>query len=134
MPVENKEPNDSVVVPATVVNADRNPFTIADSSTELDVTVRKAVADEVLQQVKEYTNKILIYLLVALGGAIAASVWNLNAQIHQAVGAAGVSSKALELEIARLKEEAKKNSQQLTLKECLENKKVIDKAGCYRGN
>jgi hypothetical protein len=134
MPLENKEPIEPIAVTSSTVNSGRNPFAIDESSSELQVTVKKAVADEVLQQVKDYTNKILIYLLVALGGAIAASVWNLNAQIHQAVGAAGVSSKALELEITRLKDEAKKNSQQLTLKDCLENKKVIDKAGCYRGN
>lgn len=119
---------------ATVSGISSVPVSIASSDTELAVTVKQVVTDEVLSQAKDYTNKILVYLLVALGGGVAASVWNLNGQIYQAVGATGVSSKALELEIARLKDELKKNSQQSMLKECLENRKVIDKAGCYRGS
>lgn len=71
---------------------------------------------------------------MAFVGAISASVWNLNGKIYEAVGATSVSTKALEMENSRLKEEVAKLQKQSDVKDCLENKKVIDKAGCYRGN
>ena len=100
----------------------------------LDVTIEEAVSQQVLAATKEYTNRVLLYLLLVVAGAIAASVWNLNGQIYQAVGATSVSTKALELEIARLNDEVKSQKSLLTQRDCLENKKVVDKAGCYRGN
>lgn len=100
----------------------------------LDVTIEEAVSQQVLAATKEYTNRVLRYLLLVVAGAIAASVWNLNGQIYQAVGATSVSTKALELEIARLNDELKSQKSLITQRDCLENKKVVDKAGCYRGN
>lgn len=100
----------------------------------LDVTIEEAVSQQVLAATKEYTNRVLRYLLLVVAGAIAASVWNLNGQIYQAVGATSVSTKALELEIARLNDEVKSQKSLLAQRDCLENKKVVDKAGCYRGN
>lgn len=115
-------------------NAASQPVSITTSDPDSGLTIRKAVEDEVVAQAKEYTNRVLRYLLVAVMGAIAASVWNLNGQIYQAVGATSVSSKALEMEIARLKEENSKLQRQADIRDCVENKKVTDKAGCYRGN
>ncbi len=96
--------------------------------------MRKVVTDAVVAQAIQYTNKILVYFFVAIVGAIAASVWNLNGQIYQAVGATSVSTKALEMEINRLRDEVSKLRKQSDIRDCLENKKVTDKAGCYRGN
>jgi hypothetical protein len=73
-------------------------------------------------------------MLTVVTGAILASVWGLNSAIYQAVGATSVSTKSLELEIVRLRDDVKRQQQQLTIRDCLENKKVTDKAGCYRGN
>ncbi len=101
---------------------------------DLNFTINEAVSQQVLVAAKEYTNRVFRYLLMVVVGAIAASIWNLNGQIYQAVGATSVSTKALELEIARLNDEVKSQKSLLAQKDCLENKKVLDKAGCYRGN
>ena len=110
------------------------PVSITTSDPDSGLTIKKAVTDEVIAQARQYTNKILIYFFMAVVGAIAASVWNLNGQIYQAVGATNVSSKALEMEINRLREEIGKLQKQSDIRDCLDNKKVTDKAGCYRGN
>lgn len=110
------------------------PISITAPDQDSRLIIKKTVSDEVLAQVKEYTTRTLRYLLFVVAGAIIASVWNLNGQIYQAVGATSVSTKALELEIARLKDEVSNRQQQLTIRDCLDNKKVTDKAGCYRGN
>lgn len=101
---------------------------------DLDFTIKEAVSQQVLVAAREHTNRVFRYLLFVVVGAIAASIWNLNGQIYQAVGATSVSTKALELEIARLNDEVKSQKSLLTQRDCLENKKVMDKAGCYRGN
>ena len=106
------------------------PFTAADS--DFNVQISKTVTDEVASQATAYTNRILRYIVAVVIGAVLASVWNLNGQIYQAVGATSVSTKALELEIERLKLELAKQQIRVKIQECLENKLVLDKAGCYR--
>jgi len=109
-------------------------FSITASDADSELRMKKTITDVVGAQAIEYTNKILRYFFLVVVGAIAASIWNLNGLIYQAVGETGVSTKALEIEIARLKDEVGKLERQLNIRDCLESKKVIDKAGCYRGN
>ncbi len=111
-----------------------NPPLIITSPNTDELRIKQTITDVVGRQAIEYTNRILRYLFVAIVGALAAIVWNLNGQIYQAVGATGVSSKALELEINRLREEVNKLQGQARISGCLNDKKVTDKAGCYRGN
>lgn len=108
------------------------PPVITESESNLDV--QATIADRIQSAANEYTNKIFRYMLFVVGGALIATVWNLNGQISQAVGSSGVATKSLEIEISRLNEEIKKLEQQIKQRDCLDNKRVIDKAGCYRGN
>jgi hypothetical protein len=108
------------------------PPVITESESNLDV--QATIADRIQSAANEYTNKIFRYMLFVVGGALIATVWNLNGQISQAVGSSGVATKSLEIEVSRLNEEIKKLEQQIKQRDCLDNKRVIDKAGCYRGN
>ena len=110
------------------------PLSITASDADSELRMKKTITDVVGAQAIEYTNKILRYFLMVVVGAIAASVWNLNGLIYQAVGETSVSTKALEMEITRLRDEVSKLQKQSSIRDCLENKKVTDKAGCYRGN
>jgi hypothetical protein len=103
-----------------------------DADSGLDI--KQTIAESVAKQARAYTNQILRYLFLVVLGAIVASVWNLNGQIYQAVGATSISTKTLELEISRLTKEVDKLERQLKTQDCLEDRKVTDKAGCYRGN
>lgn len=114
------------VIPAT-------PISITTPDSDSETKLRRTINDVVGAQAIEYTNRILRYFLVAVVGAIAAIIWNLNGLIYQAVGETSVSTKALEMEIARLKDEVTKLEKEARIKNCLEDKKVTDKAGCYRG-
>ena len=109
-------------------------ISITASDADSELRMKKTITDVVGAQAIEYTNKILLYFFLVVVGAIAASVWSLNGLIYQAVGETSVSTKALEIEITRLKDEVSKLERQLSIRDCLESKKVIDKAGCYRGN
>lgn len=105
---------------------------LPDAGSGLDI--KQTISELVAKQAREYTNHILRYFLLVVLGAIVASIWNLNGQIYQAVGATSVSTKSLELEISRLTKEMDKLEKQLNVINCIEDKKVMDKAGCYRGN
>lgn len=96
--------------------------------------IQATIADRISAAAKDYTNKILSYMLFVVVGALIVLVWDLNGLIHQAAGATSVASKVLETEVARLNREVKKLEEQIKQRDCLENRRVIDKAGCYRGN
>lgn len=107
---------------------------VITGSSESNLEMKKVVSDEVVAQAKDYAHRTLRYIFAVILGAVIASVWDLNGKIYQAVGSTSVSTKALELEITRLKDELAKEEKRNTVMTCLDNKKVVDKAGCYRGN
>lgn len=116
-------------------NATQNSnIPISLAVTDSDSGIKVTVTNEVAKQAAEHINKIIKYFFMVVLGAILAVIWNLNGQIYQAVGATGVSTKALEIEINRLRDEIKNLQKQSDLKDCITNKQVTDKAGCYRGN
>jgi hypothetical protein len=115
-------------------NQTETPATVSiiESSPDSGLTMKKIVSAEVLDQVKEHTNKVLRYFCFVVAGAIAASVWSLNSEIYKAVGeTGGGTTKAQEIEIEQLKGQIHDLKTQLNFKDCMENKKVINKAGCY---
>lgn len=110
--------------------------TISITSNKDSVEISKAVRDEVLAKANEYISKFYGYIFGGIIGILATIVWDLNGQIYKAVGETGVnavSTKILEIEINRLKEEINKLERQSNINDCLENKKVTNKAGCYHG-
>ena len=119
---------------SSVPEKQSTPFSITAPGADPATSITKTIADQIAAKAQEYTNKILTYLILVVAGAIAASVWSLNGLIYKAVGETSVSTKALEMEITRLKDEVSKLQNRSSMRDCLENKKVTDKAGCYRGN
>jgi hypothetical protein len=98
------------------------------------IDVQGTIANRINAAAHEYSNKIFRYLIFVLAGALVAVIWGLNGQIYQAVGASSVSTKALEIEITRLQREIKRLEKQITQRDCLEDKRVVHKSGCYHGN
>jgi hypothetical protein len=98
--------------------------------------ISKAVSDEVSRQAYEHSNRFIKYLFFATGGvvvsAITMALWGMNGLVNQAVGSSGSSTKALELEIARLKEDLHEERRQKSVAACVSDRKVVDKSGCYR--
>lgn len=118
---------------STVVKvAQGAPPVITDSKSNLDI--QATIADRIHAAANEYTNRIFRYLLFVVGGGVIVTVWDLNAKISHAVGSSGVEAKSHQIEISRLNEEIKKLEQKIKQRDCIENKSVTDKAGCYRGN
>jgi|GEM_PF-6537628 len=111
----------------------QNNLSIASDS---NLEFEKAAMEAVNNKATEYVNKILKYVFVAVfftfSGAIAATVWDLNGRIYEAVGKTEISS---EIYKQRLKDLENKNElyvQEIVLKDCLLNKAVIEKGGCYK--
>jgi hypothetical protein len=111
---------------------DDHKFSFTDNEPELEI--KSVITKEIADQARIYVNRILKYFFAVGLGAIAAVIWNLNGEIYKAVGETSVSTKSLDLEIARLNNEVSKLQKELDTKNCLENNKVKDKAGCYRVN
>jgi hypothetical protein len=95
---------------------------------------QKFISDEVVAQAQKHLYQLLKYFFMVVVGALVAVVFQLNGEIYKAVGETGVSTKAFELEVARLNSEVIELRKNLSQKDCLLDIKVKNKADCYHGN
>lgn len=107
------------------------PISITSPNPDPETTIRAAAFDAVAAQAKEYINKILLYLLVAVLGAVAAVVWDLNGEVYKAVGEVSVSAKLQDFEVSQLRQKIDELKEEMVLQKCLADKNIKDKARCY---
>ncbi|MHA1540731.1 MAG: hypothetical protein ACTSXL_00030 [Alphaproteobacteria bacterium] len=76
-------------------------------------------------------NKVLLYFIVAVCGAIIALIIDLNGQIYRAVGKTEVVNQFYENKIYFLENRISKMENRLSRQKCLLDSSIKNKGGCY---
>lgn len=90
-------------------------------------------ADKLIEyRANQIFSKLLAYLLGAIGGALIATIWNLNSAIYEAVGKQSAHKEIADFEAQELQKQINAIKLQLSYTNCMNDSKVKDKSGCYK--
>jgi len=127
------ELGDTVQGTITVTPAKKDGITVSEDQ---NLTL-EGVAGRILDhKIKGALNKVLSYIITAavvgLAGIVLGISHELNGKISEAVGKQSTQQQFYESKINDLQRQVDEQKRQLHYYQCIDDKRVKDKAGCYR--